>query len=148
MKVIYTNTLPLKPEAGVCYRTTFMGVISGVTSIEIDDDFPNADLVDQAYAFLDTQPVSTATQVGLSPELQQALDDAKADCEKLQAENTDLISDLKAALDAKDQLQAENTALKTKIAELEKAAVKKPTAAELKAAKAAEEAKAVEPLQE
>lgn len=46
MKVIYTNTLPLKPVAGVCYRTAFMGVISGVTSFEIDEDFQDADLVD------------------------------------------------------------------------------------------------------
>lgn len=82
----------------------------------------------------------------------------KADLEKLQTENTDLISDLKTALDAKDQLQAklteiegqliavqaENTDLKAKIT----APTKKPTAAELKAAKAAEEAKAAEQPQE
>lgn len=41
-----------------------------------------------------------------------------------------------------EKLQTENTDLKAKIAELEKAAVKKPTAAELKAAKASEDAKA------
>lgn len=82
---------------------------------------------------------------------------SQADLEKLQTKNTDLISDLKTALDVKDQLQAkltetegqlsavqtENTELKAKIAEMEKASTaKKPTAAELKAAaKAAEEAK-------
>lgn len=98
----------------------------------------------------------------LSPELQQVIDDAKVECKKVQAENADLISDLKTALDAKDQLQAkltetesqlgalqtENTELKAKIAELEKAAVKKPTAAELKAAKAVEEAKVANQPQE
>lgn len=101
----------------------------------------------------------TATVVTeLSLELQQVIDDAKAECENIQAENADLISGLKTALDAKDQIQAkltetesqlgalqtENTELKAKIVELEKASAKKPTAAEQKAAKAAEDAKAVE----
>lgn len=91
----------------------------------------------------------------LSPELQQVIDDAKTECEKVQAENTDLISDLKTALDTKDRIQselntvqAENSDLKAKIAELEKSAVKKPTAAELKAAKAVEEAKVANQPQE
>ena len=91
----------------------------------------------------------------LSPELQQVIDDAKVECKKVQAENADLISDLKTALDTKDRIQselntaqAENSDLKAKIAELEKSAVKKPTAAELKAAKAVEEAKVANQPQE
>lgn len=102
------------------------------------------------------EKIAVTLTAELAPELQKVIDDAKAECEKIQSENTDLISDLKTALDAKDQLQAkvtetegqlsamqtENTELKAKIAELEKVAVKKPTAAELKAAKTAEEAKA------
>lgn len=158
MKIIYTANIPEVRKQDACYRDSFLGVISGATSIEIDDDFPDADLVDQAYAFLGAQPLTATVSVGLTPELQAILDEAKAECEKIQAENADLISDLKAALDAKDQfqaklteiegqlsaVQAENTELKANIAEFEKAVVKKPTAAELKAAKAAEEAKAAE----
>lgn len=104
------------------------------------------------------EKITVTLTTELAPELQQAIDDAKAECKKVQAENTGLIADLKDALDAKDQVQAkltetesqlgvlqtENTELKAKIAELEKATVKKPTAAELKAAKAAEDAKAAE----
>ena len=158
MKIIYTANIPEVRKQDACYRDSFLGVISGATSIEIDDDFPDADLVDQAYAFLGAQPLTATVSVGLTPELQAILDEAKAECEKIQAENADLISDLEAALDAKDQfqakltetegqlsaVQAENTELKANIAEFEKAVVKKPTAAELKAAKAAEEAKAAE----
>lgn len=108
--------------------------------------------------------ITVGVQVGITPELQQVIDDAKSECEKVQTENTSLIESLNAALDAKDQLQAkltetegqlsavqtENTELKAKIAEMEKASTaKKPTAAELKAAaKAAEEAKAAEQPQE
>lgn len=158
MKIIYTANIPEVRKQDACYRDSFLGVISGATSIEIDDDFPDADLVDRAYAFLGAQPLTATVSVGLTPELQAILDEAKAEYEKIQAENADLISDLKAALDAKDQfqakltetegqlsaVQAENTELKAKVTEFEKAVVKKPTAAELKAAKAAEEAKAAE----
>lgn len=40
MKVIYTD----KPgrEAGVCYRTSFLGVISGAKEVLLDGDFPGA----------------------------------------------------------------------------------------------------------
>lgn len=82
----------------------------------------------------------------------------KLEIEELQTANTNLTTDLQNALDAKDQVQAkltetesqlsavqaENAELKAKVTELEKAAVKKPTAAELKATKAAEDAKAAE----
>lgn len=161
MKVIYTNTLPSKPVAGVCYRTAFMGVISGATSIEIDEDFPDADLVDQAYAFLDTQ--SVLVDIGDLSATQVPLSSMKLEIEELQTANTNLTTDLQNALDAKDQVQAkltetegqlstvqaEHTELKAKIAEMEKASTaKKPTAAELKAAAKAEDAKAAEQTQE
>jgi len=44
MKVVYTD----QPgnERGVCYRTTYLGVISGATEVEIDGDFPG---VAEAY---------------------------------------------------------------------------------------------------
>ncbi len=145
MKVIYTNTLPLKPEAGVCYRTAFMGVISGATSIEVDEDFPGADLIDQAYAFLDGQPLTVDVQVGVTPELQKVIDDAQAECEKVTAENTALNDQVKGLAQLLDVANA-------RIAQLEAAeqtpAPKKLTAAEIKAAKAADVAKAAEQPQE
>ncbi|MCK4089681.1 hypothetical protein HCY66_06225 [Acinetobacter radioresistens] len=55
MKVVYTENIPKHPEPGVCYRSSFLGVIGDATSVEVDDDFPNADLVDQAYAHLGNQ---------------------------------------------------------------------------------------------
>jgi len=108
------------------------------------------------------EKIAVTLTAELAPELQQAINDAKAECKKIQSENTDLISDLKTALDTRDWLQAkltetegllsavqsENTELKAKIAELEKTTAKKLTAAEQKAAKAAEDAKAAEQLQE
>lgn len=44
MKVVYTD----KPgnERGVCYRTKYLGVITGATEVEIDGDFPG---VAEAY---------------------------------------------------------------------------------------------------
>lgn len=44
MKVVYTD----KPgnERGVCYRTKFLGVITGAAEVEIDGDFPG---VAEAY---------------------------------------------------------------------------------------------------
>lgn len=44
MKVVYTD----KPgnERGVCYRTKYLGVITGATEVEVDGDFPG---VAEAY---------------------------------------------------------------------------------------------------
>ena len=44
MKVVYTNT-PGR-ERGVCYRTKFLGAITGAAEVEIDGDFPG---VAEAY---------------------------------------------------------------------------------------------------
>lgn len=142
MKVIYTKNIPKRPDPNICYRSSFLGVIGGVTSVEVDEDFPDADLVDQVYAFLDNQPKSqTVSQsVGMTPELQASLDEAKAECEKVVAENTDLTEQLDKEHDAVKKLISENDDLKAKVKELE-AKAKKPTAAESKAAKADEEVK-------
>ncbi|MDN5540920.1 hypothetical protein ACBQ24_09470 [Acinetobacter terrestris] len=151
--------------------------------------------VPQAYLDLiartKTNIVTANVQVSITPELQAIIDEAKAECEKVVAENIDLkqqIETLKADLtpgepadlsglipveqfdavaqklvEAEDQLSkereavkkltSENTELLNKVLTAEKtlveadaeikslkAASKKPTAAELKAAKAAEEA--------
>lgn len=143
MKVVYTENIPKHPDPDVCYRSSFLGVIGGVTSVEVDEDFPDADLVDQAYAFLDNQPKNQAVSlnVGITPELQASLDEAKAECEKVVAENTELTEQLDKEREAVKKLTSENDELKAKVKvkELE-AKAKKPTAAEAKAAKAAEEA--------
>lgn len=142
MKVVYTENIPKHPDPSVCYRSSFLGVIGGATSVEVDEDFPDADLVDQAYAFLENQPKSqtVSLNVGITPELQASLDEAKAECEKVVAENTDLAEQLDKERDAVKKLTSENDELKAKVKEFEVKA-KKPTAAEAKAAKAAEEAK-------
>lgn len=142
MKVVYTENIPKHPDPNVCYRSSFLGVIGGATSVEVDEDFPDADLVDQAYAFLDNQPKSqtVSLNVGITPELQASLDEAKAECEKVVAENTDLTEQLDKEREAIKKLASENDELKAKVKELE-AKAKKLTAAEAKAAKAAEDAK-------
>jgi len=134
---------------------------------------------------LSTDSVVVNLEVGITPELQATIDEAKAECEKVVAENNNLkqqVETLKAGLvqgepadlsglvpteqfdavaqklvEAEDQLSkereavkkltSENEALKVQVKDLE-AKAKKPTAAELKAAKAAEEAKTAEQTQE
>lgn len=141
MKVVYTENIPKHPDPDVCYRSSFLGVIGGVTSVEVDEDFPDADLVDKAYTFLDNQPKSqtVSLNVGITPELQASLDEAKAECEKVVAENTELTEQLDKEREAVKKLKSENDELKVKVKELE-AKAKKLTAAEAKATKAAEEA--------
>lgn len=75
-----------------------------------------------------------------SSELQQTIDEAKAECKKVIAENAEL----------KDKLLIAEKALVAADEEIKalKAAAKKPTATELKAVKAAEEAAKVEQSKE
>ena len=97
--------------------------------IEVAGDVPQAylDLITRTKANI----VTANVQVSITPELQAVIDEAKAECEKVVAENEVLgqkISVLDAAL----------VVANDRIAELE-AKPKKPTAAELKAAKTAEQ---------
>lgn len=167
MKIIYAEkSTGINEDASFQNPKYFERPDGDAISVVIYGDYPEIEAAYQALGVevevrevaKPSNPITVTVVTALSPELQQVIDDAKAECEKVQAENTDLIADLKDALDAKDQaqakltetegqlgvLQTENTELKAKIAELEKAATKKPTAAELKAAKAAEDAKAAE----
>ena len=102
---------------------------------------------------LSTDSVVVNLEVGITPELQATIDEAKAECEKVVAENVDLKEQLDKEREAVKKLDLENTQLKDKVSTAEKtllaadaeikelkAASKKPTAAELKATKAAEEA--------
>ena len=97
--------------------------------IEVAGDVPQAylDLIEHTKANI----VTANVQVSITPELQAVIDEAKAECEKVVAENEVLgqkISVLDAAL----------VVANDRIAELE-AKPKKPTVAELKAAKTAEQ---------
>ncbi len=140
---------------------------------EVAGDVPQAylDLIARTKANIITANV----QVGITPELQKVIDDAKAECEKVVAENAGLKEQLDKEREAVKRLTAENTELQNKVLIAEKTLVsadeeikalkdritylqeplasggasagtpaeakpKKPTAAELKAAKAAEDA--------
>ena len=96
---------------------------------EVAGDVPQAylDLIARTKANI----VTANVQVSITPELQATIDEAKAECEKVVAENEALKQKI-AALDGSLVVANE------RIAELE-AKPKKPTAAELKAAKAAEQ---------
>lgn len=119
--------------------------------IEVAGDVPQAylDLIARTKANIITANV----QVGITPELQAVIDEAKAECEKVVAENVDLKEQLDKEREAVKKLDLENTQLKDKVSTAEKtllaadaeikalkAASKKPTAAEIKAAKATEDA--------
>lgn len=105
---------------------------------EVAGDVPQAylDLITRTKANI----VTANVQMSITPELQAIIDQAKAECEKVVAENEALKQKI-AALDGSLVVANE------RIAELE-AKPKKPTAAELKAAKTAEEVKAAEQPQE
>jgi hypothetical protein len=106
---------------------------------------------------LSTDSVVVNLEVGITPELQATIDEAKAECEKVVAENIDLKEQLNKEREAVKKLDLENAQLKGQVLTAEKtllaadaeikalkAPPKKPTAAELKAAKAAEEADTAE----
>ena len=96
---------------------------------EVAGDVPQAylNLIERTKANIITANV----QVSITPELQATIDKAKAECETVVAENEALKQKI-AALDGSLVVANE------RIAELE-AKHKKPTAAELKAAKTAEQ---------
>ena len=123
--------------------------------IEVAGDVPQAylDLIARTKANIITANV----QVGITPELQATIDEAKAECEKVVAENIDLKEQLNKEREAVKKLDLENAQLKGQVLTAEKTLLaadaeikalksppKKPTAAELKAAKAAEEADTAE----
>lgn len=124
---------------------------------------------------LSTDSVVVNLEVGITPELQATIDEAKAECEKVVAENSELKTKFQGAELERDalstkvkelnlqsielaeqlnkeresvkKLTSDNEELKAQVKELE-AKAKKPTAAEIKAAKAAEESKPVEQSKE
>ena len=87
------------------------------------------------------KPLTVDLKVSITPELQDVIDQTKAECEKVVAENVELKDQLATSKDEFIAFQNDVNAMKNRIAELEPVVDKKPTAAELKAAKAAEPTK-------
>lgn len=83
--------------------------------------------------------VTIEATVGITPELQATTDEAKIECEKVIAENMELKEQLATAQGEFIAFKNDVAAMQARIDELQPP-TKKPTAAELKAAKAAEEA--------
>lgn len=82
--------------------------------------------------------VTVNLAVGITPELQATIDEAKAECEKVRAENTELKEQLVTAHGELIAFKNDGAAMQARIDDLSPK-TKKPTAAELKAAKAAEQ---------
>ncbi|WP_257229993.1 hypothetical protein [Acinetobacter sp. YH12025] len=112
---------------------------------EVAGDVPKAylDLIKRNNSSI----VTIEAKVGITPELQATIDDAKAECAKVIAENVELKEQLATAQDEFIAFKNDVAAMQARIDELQPP-TKKPTAAELKAAKAAEEASKVEQSKE
>ncbi|WP_180020904.1 hypothetical protein [Acinetobacter sp. YH16044] len=112
---------------------------------EVAGDVPKAylDLIKRNNSNI----VTIEAKVGITPELQAAIDDAKAECAKVIAENVELKEQLATAQGEFIAFKNDVAAMQARIDELQPP-TKKPTAAELKAAKAAEEASKVEQSKE
>ncbi|MBP8005317.1 MAG: hypothetical protein KAZ18_00195 [Acinetobacter sp.] len=96
---------------------------------------------------LSTGPVSVNVSVGITPELQQTLDEAKAECKKVAAENDKLQTDLTNVVSERDALSRQVAEQLSSIDSLNKtitgldAKLKKQTAAEEKTAKSTDQPK-------
>lgn len=84
---------------------------------------------------LDGEAITATLSAETAPELQAAIDDAKAECVKVAAENSELKEQLATAQGELIAFKNDVAAMQARIDELHPAA-KKPTAAEVKAAKA------------
>ncbi|WP_180004847.1 MULTISPECIES: hypothetical protein [unclassified Acinetobacter] len=112
---------------------------------EVAGDVPKAylDLIKRNNSNI----VTIEAKVGITPELQATIDEAKAECVKVIAENVELKEQLATAQGEFIAFKNDVAAMQARIDELQ-LPTKKPTAAELKAAKAAEEASKVEQSKE
>ncbi|OOV83827.1 hypothetical protein [Acinetobacter sp. ANC 5600] len=112
---------------------------------EVAGDVPKAylDLIKRNNSNI----VTIEAKVGITPELQATIDDAKAEYEKVVAENVELKEQLATAQGEFIAFKNDVAAMQARIDELQPP-TKKPTAAELKAAKAAEEAAKAEQSKE
>ncbi|MDG9785863.1 hypothetical protein [Acinetobacter johnsonii] len=112
---------------------------------EVAGDVPKAylDLIKRNNSNI----VTIEAKVGITPELQATIDQAKAECAKVIAENVELKDQLATAQGEFIAFKNDVAAMQARIDELQ-TPTKKPTAAELKAAKAAEEATKAEQSKE
>ena len=112
---------------------------------EVAGDVPKAylDLIKRNNSNI----VTIEAKVGITPELQATIDKAKAECAKVIAENVELKEQLATAQGEFIAFKNDVAAMQARIDELQPP-TKKPTAAELKAAKAAEEAAKAEQAKE
>ncbi|TCM62311.1 hypothetical protein EC844_12539 [Acinetobacter calcoaceticus] len=152
MKVIYAEKSSGINESGSFQNPKyFESPQYGASSVIVYGDFPEIALAyDEVGIDVEVRelpkpvkPLVVGVEISITPELQKVIDDAKAECEKVQAENSDLIDDLKVALDERDQFAAQVLDLQSVIDELKSTEAKprKQTAAEAKAAKAEDAAK-------
>lgn len=117
VKVIYTNTIPENRDHNACYRTSFLGVIGEASLVHVEDDFPNADEVREAYSHLGEMTEQTFTDGTLVP------------VEQFDAVVAKLTESEQAIFSAEEQLatvkgefidfQNDPEAMKARIAELE-----------------------------
>ena len=112
---------------------------------EVAGDVPKAylDLIKRNNSNI----VTIEAKVGITPELQATIDQAKAECAKVIAENVELKDQLATTQGEFIAFKNDVAAMQARIDELQ-TPTKKPTAAELKAAKAAEEATKAEQSKE
>ncbi|TSH74895.1 HeH/LEM domain protein [Acinetobacter sp. RF15A] len=169
MKIIYANKSSGINEQGSFQNpdyyekpnTNAKSVVIYGDYPEIKADYEKLTIGVEVRELTKAKPLTLDVKVGITPELQASIDQAKAECEKVVAENAELKGQLDKERQAATKLMSENSELKDKLLIAEKAlvaadeeikalkaAAKKPTAAELKAIKAAEEAAKAEQLKD
>nr|WP_215728713.1 HeH/LEM domain protein [Acinetobacter nosocomialis] len=135
VKVIYTNSIPENREHNACYRTSFLGVIGEASLVHVDDDFPNADEVREAYSHLDEITEQAFTEGTLVPveqfdavvaNLAKAEEESEAEITRLKGElaeaNQAVLTAEEQAATAKGEFESflnNIEAMKARIAELE-----------------------------
>ncbi|EKK13509.1 HeH/LEM domain protein [Acinetobacter baumannii Naval-72] len=135
MKVIYTNTIPEKRDHNACYRTSFLGVIGEASFVHVDDDFPNADEIRNAYSHLNGSVEQNFNEDSLVPveqfdavvaKLAKAEEESEAEITRLKGElaeaNQAVLTAEEQAATAKGEFASflnDIEAMKARIAELE-----------------------------
>ncbi|WP_171405419.1 hypothetical protein [Acinetobacter chinensis] len=147
MKIIYAkNSSGINEQGSFQNPAYYEKPDPGARSVVVYGDYPQikADyeklgIEVEVRDLPEAKPLTIDLKVGISPELQVIIDEAKAECEKVTAENTILAEQLATAQGELIAFKNDIPAMQARIDELQPAA-KKPTAAEVKAAKTAEEA--------
>lgn len=175
MKIIYAKKSSGIDEQGSFQNPEYyLKPESNAQSVVIYGDYPHikADYEElgvdvEVRELPKAKPLTIDVKVSITPELQATIDQAKAECEKVIAENVELkkqVEDLQVDLVSSraeftesaqesvpvaifNELKAERDTLAAQVKDLE-AKAKKPTASEAKAAKAAEETAKAEPPKE